>query len=276
MSLSARYVLPRLTERARLVPLASGVVLEVGIGSALNLPFYGRSVEKVYGVDPSRELWGIGQLRVEAPPFPVELLSCSAERIPLDAAVADSAVSTWTLCTIADPGAALREIRRVLKPAGHLLFIEHGQAPDAGVEAWQNRLTPIWKRMAGGCHMNRKIDALITQAGFRVSCNSRRAMRAGPSRWPTCTRASHDVGRSNPKRGARRPADFGASPRPRLDGAPVVESVASCSRTHPVALRSTVPAPPRRGTPSFSRWLCRSRRRVGWRARSRRASRSAS
>ncbi len=126
MSLYARYILPRLTdlvmrnkadttERANFVPLASGVVLEVGIGSALNLPFYGPSVERVYGVDPSHELWRIGRRRVEAVPFPVEFLPCSAEHIPLDAAVADSAVSTWTLCTIPNPAAALDEEQASLR-----------------------------------------------------------------------------------------------------------------------------------------------------------------
>lgn len=180
MNIYARYVLPRLTdlvmrnkadaaERAKLMPLASGVVLEVGIGSALNLPFYGRGVERVYAVDPSRELWRIGLRRVQAAPFPVEFLPCSAEHIPLSAAVADAAVCTWTLCTIPNPAAALEEISRVLKPEGRLLFIEHGWAPEPGAQAWQNRLTPIWKRVAGGCHMNRKIDELIRDAGFRFA-----------------------------------------------------------------------------------------------------------
>jgi len=177
MSFYARHVLPRLTdlvmrnkadaeERAKLIPLASGVVLEVGIGSALNLSFYRSSVEKVYGVDPSRELWNIGRRRVEAAPFPVEFLHCSAERIPLDDAVVDTVVSTWTLCTIPDATLVLSEIKRVLKPEGQLLFIEHGLAPDRGVQAWQDRLTPAWKRIAGGCHMNHKIDRLIGDAGF--------------------------------------------------------------------------------------------------------------
>lgn len=180
MSIYARYVLPRLTdlvmrnkaataERAKLMPFASGVVLEIGIGSALNLPFYGPEVEKVYGVDPSRALWSIGRRRVAAAPFPVEFLPCSAEHISLGAAVADSAVSTWTLCTIPNPATALEEIGRVLKPEGRLLFIEHGCAPEPGVQAWQNRLTPVWKRVAGGCHMNRKIDDLIIEAGFRFA-----------------------------------------------------------------------------------------------------------
>ncbi len=180
MSLYARYVLPRLTdlvmrnradaeERAKLLPLATGVVVEVGIGSALNLPCYGPAVEALYGVDPSVALWRIGRRRVAAARFPVQFVAGSAERIPLPAALADTVVSTWTLCTIPDPRAALAEMRRVLKPDGRLLFIEHGRAPDPGVRAWQDRLTPVWKRVAGGCHMNRPIDALIGGAGFEFA-----------------------------------------------------------------------------------------------------------
>lgn len=181
MSLYGRYVLPRLTdlvmrnkadaeERARLVPHASGIVVEPGVGSALNVPFYdSRAVHKLYGVDPSRELWGIGRRRVEAAPFPVEYVPSSAEHIPLADELADTVVSTWTLCTIPDPSAALREVRRILKPDGQLLFIEHGRAPDPRVQRWQERLTPMWRHIAGGCHMDRKIDELITGAGFEFT-----------------------------------------------------------------------------------------------------------
>jgi ubiquinone/menaquinone biosynthesis C-methylase UbiE len=177
VNLYERYVLPRLTdfvmrnmadaeERAKLVPLASGVVVEVGIGSALNVPFYGPEVKKLYGVDPSGELWKIGRRRVEQAPFPVEFVPGSAEHIPLDDALADSVVSTWTLCTIPQPAVALAEARRVLKPGGQFVFIEHGWASEPGVQRWQDRLTPIWRRVAGGCHMNRRIDELIAGAGF--------------------------------------------------------------------------------------------------------------
>jgi ubiquinone/menaquinone biosynthesis C-methylase UbiE len=177
MSFYARHVLPRLTdvvlrhqaeERARLLPLVSGVVVEVGIGSALNIPFYGRGVEKLYGVDPSVELWRIGRHRLEAAPFPVEILLASAERIPLADGLADAVVSTWTLCTIPDAPAALTEMRRVLKLTGHFFFIEHGRAPEPRVQTWQDRLTPFWKRVAGGCHLNRAIDELIAGAGFEL------------------------------------------------------------------------------------------------------------
>ena len=180
MSVYARYVLPRLIdlvmrskadaeERAKLLPLAAGVVVEVGIGSALNVPFYGPGVEKLYGVDPSVELWRIGQRRVQAAPFPVEFLASPAERIPLADRLADTVVSTWTLCTIPDPRAALAEMKRVLKPKGHFVFIEHGRAPDVRVQTRQDGLTPIWTRVAGGCHMNRRIDELIASAGFELS-----------------------------------------------------------------------------------------------------------
>jgi ubiquinone/menaquinone biosynthesis C-methylase UbiE len=174
-----RYVLPRLTdlvmrnkadaeERATLAPLAAGVVVEVGIGSALNVPFYGPEVKRLYGVDPSVELWKIGRRRIAQAPFPIEFVPASAERIPLDDALADSVVSTWTLCTIPTPAVALAEMRRVLKPGGRFVFIEHGRGPESGVQRWQDHLTPMWRRMAGGCHMNRRIDDLIVGAGFHV------------------------------------------------------------------------------------------------------------
>jgi ubiquinone/menaquinone biosynthesis C-methylase UbiE len=177
MRLYAEYLLPRLThlamrnkaaaaERGKLVPAASGTVLEIGIGSGLNVPYYGPAVEALYGVDPSRELWRLGRARAEKAPFPIHFLPVSAERIPLEDASIDTAVSTWVLCTIPDLRQALGEIRRVLKPGGRFIFIEHGAAPQAGVRVWQDRLTPIWRRIAGNCHMNRAIDLLVTEAGF--------------------------------------------------------------------------------------------------------------
>lgn len=180
MNFYARYVLPRLinlvmrnkadrAERAKLIPLASGTVLEVGIGSALNIPFYGTRVQKLYGVDPSLELWRLGRKRVREAAIPVAFLGSSAEQIPLDDMVMDTVVSTWTLCTIPDALKALEEMRRVLKPGGRFLFVEHGWSPDPKVAAWQERLNPVWKRVAGGCNLNRKIDDLIVQAGFRVT-----------------------------------------------------------------------------------------------------------
>lgn len=179
MNIYEKYVLPRLIdlvmrnkadtrERARFIPLASGTVMEVGIGSGLNVPFYGPKVEKLYAVDPSLELWKLARRRVKGATFPIEFIALSAESIPLEDAAVDAVVTTWTLCSIPDAAKALTEMRRVLKPQGHLVFVEHGRAPDARVLLWQNRLNPAWKRVAGGCNLNRKIDDLITDAGFRL------------------------------------------------------------------------------------------------------------
>jgi ubiquinone/menaquinone biosynthesis C-methylase UbiE len=175
-----QYVLPRLihwagsgkiatAERRKFIPLASGTVLEVGIGSGLNLPFYGPQVQRLYALDPSRELWKMARQRVRKAPFPVEFLAASAERIPLEDMRVDTVVTTWTLCTIPNPLKALTDMRRVLKPEGRLIFVEHGRSPDPGVLAWQNRLTPMWNRIAGGCHLNRQIDELIADAGFDIA-----------------------------------------------------------------------------------------------------------
>jgi ubiquinone/menaquinone biosynthesis C-methylase UbiE len=155
--------------RAANVPAASGAVLEVGIGSGLNLPFYTRGVTSVYGVDPSAELLEMAREKAAAAPFPVELVHGSAERVSLGDASVDTVVATWALCSIANAAEALREMRRVLKPEGTCIFVEHGLAPDAGVRKWQNRLTPIWRPFTGGCHLNRKIDDLVCDAGFAIA-----------------------------------------------------------------------------------------------------------
>ena len=181
MGLYAKYLLPRIIDlamrneetarlRAAWVPLARGDVLEVGIGSGLNLPFYSSDVQRIYGVDPSVELQRIARGRVVAAPMKVEFLSQSAEEpLPLPDASIDTVVTTWTLCSIANAPKALREMKRVLKASGRLVFLEHGRAPDAGVADWQERITPLWKNITGGCHLNRKIDDLITAAGFRIT-----------------------------------------------------------------------------------------------------------
>jgi ubiquinone/menaquinone biosynthesis C-methylase UbiE len=181
MGLYAKYLLPRIIDlamrneetarlRADWVPLARGEVLEVGIGSGLNLPFYSSDVQRVYGVDPSVELQRIARGRVVAAPMEVEFLSQSAEEpLPLPDASIDTVVTTWTLCSIANSPKALREMKRVLKASGRLVFLEHGRAPDANVADWQERITPLWKNITGGCHLNRKIDDLITAAGFRIT-----------------------------------------------------------------------------------------------------------
>ncbi len=160
--------------RAANVPAARGTVLEVGIGSGLNLPFYGSGVARVYGVDPSAELLAMAKGRATAAPFPVELVHGSAERMSLADASADTVVVTWSLCSIANAAAALGEMRRVLKPGGTLIFVEHGRSPDAGVRKWQNLLTPLWRPVTGGCHLNRHMDGLVRDAGFTIT-----ALRTG-------------------------------------------------------------------------------------------------
>lgn len=155
-------------QRRALIPDAAGRVLEIGIGSGLNLPLYGAGVTEVIGVDPSMELQAYARERAKGKPFPVQFIGLSGEQIPLDAGSVDMAVSTWTMCTIPDAAKALAEVRRVLKPGGRLLFVEHGAAPDAGVARWQNRLDGMWGKMCGGCHLNRQIDALVTGSGFRI------------------------------------------------------------------------------------------------------------
>ena len=153
--------------RSRVVPAADGRVLEIGIGSGLNLPFYSRDVERLIGLDPSPKLLSMVRrnLRPDAPSL--ELIEGSAEAIPLENNSVDTVVTTWTLCSIPDARRALREMHRVLRPTGRLLFIEHGRAPEPNVRWWQDRLTPAWKRIGGGCHLNRAIQNLIEDAGFQ-------------------------------------------------------------------------------------------------------------
>jgi len=145
-------------------------VLEIGIGSGLNLPYYSPEVQRVYGVDPSLELQRMARKRAAAGRLPVEFLAQSAEQpLPLPNASIDTVVVTWTLCSIPDVSPALQQMHRVLKPSGRLIFLEHGRATDPRVVAWQDRLTPLWKRFTGGCHLNRKVDELIAAAGFRIT-----------------------------------------------------------------------------------------------------------
>jgi len=181
MGFYAKHVLPHAIDfamrdketsriRAEVIPRAHGMVLEVGIGSGLNLPFYSDRVTRVYGVDPSLELQKIARTRARAASVAVEFLAQSAEEsLPLDDQSIDTVVITWTLCSIPDVSKALLQVKRVLKPTGQLIFVEHGLAPDPSVQSWQNRINPIWKPIAGGCNLNRKIDDLITSAGFEMS-----------------------------------------------------------------------------------------------------------
>jgi ubiquinone/menaquinone biosynthesis C-methylase UbiE len=154
--------------RERIGSAAAGRVLDVGVGSGLNLAFYGPKTERVCGVDPSSELLRFAEKRARQTSIPVELLLGSSEALAIPDKSIDTVVLTFTLCTIGAPAAALAEMRRVLKPGGKLLFAEHGRAPDPGVARWQDRLTPLWKRVAGGCHLNRKPDDLIRSAGFQI------------------------------------------------------------------------------------------------------------
>jgi ubiquinone/menaquinone biosynthesis C-methylase UbiE len=154
--------------RAAHVPAARGVVLEVGFGSGLNLPFYTDAVTHLYGVDPSAELLATAHEKAAAAPFPVEIFNCDAVDIPLPDNSVDTVVVTWSLCSIDNVVEALRDIRRVLKPDGAFIFIEHGLSPDGRVRKWQNRLTPLWRVFTGGCHLNRKMDDLVRGAGFTI------------------------------------------------------------------------------------------------------------
>ncbi len=163
--LSQRQLVPY---RRQVVGAAEGRVLEIGVGSGLNFPLYGAAASSVIGLEPSAELLRMARARAKAAAVPISLLDASAEAIPLDTSSVDTVVTTWTLCTIPDASLALSEMRRVLKPSGTLLFIEHGRAPEAGVARWQDRIDPLWSRFAGGCHLNRKIDDLIVDAGFRI------------------------------------------------------------------------------------------------------------
>jgi ubiquinone/menaquinone biosynthesis C-methylase UbiE len=164
--------------RPRIPGLATGRVLEIGIGSGLNFPHYSRNVTHLFGLEPSALLREQAADAALAAPFPVELLAAGAESIPLESRSIDSVVSTWTLCSIPDLEGALTEIHRVLRPDGRLLFFEHGRAPDAAVSRWQDRLSPVFRGLAG-CNPNRQIDTAITAAGFRMAEIERRYLE-GP------------------------------------------------------------------------------------------------
>lgn len=180
MGLYDRHILPHLIDfacgmgavmkaRSQIVPLAHGRVLEIGIGSGLNLSFYDpQRVEVVVGVDPSAEMQALARERAARCQVPVEMIALELGQIQAADASFDDIVCTFTLCTIPDAIAALREMRRVLKPGGRLLFCEHGLAPDLPVVRWQKRLTPLWKPLAGGCHLDRDIPALIGAGGFHI------------------------------------------------------------------------------------------------------------
>jgi len=185
MSLYDHYVLPRLTnlacgsrptrrQREKIVHRAYGDVLEIGFGGGLNLPHYDTDkVRKLFALEPSAGMRASARQRIEASPLDIELIDLPGEEIPLDDNSVDSVLVTYTLCTIPDAVAALRGMRRVLKPDGHLFFCEHGKAPDLPVLRWQQRLNPLWRRCAGGCNMDRDIPALLKLGGFTIEDDNR-------------------------------------------------------------------------------------------------------
>lgn len=180
MSFYGTYIVPHLVHlamrnrrllpyRERTISAAEGRVLEIGIGSGLNLPLYGGRVKEVIGLEPAPRLISMAHDRSRRVSLPVRFIEGSAETIPLEGSSIDTVVTTWTLCTIPAVAQPIGEMRRVLKPGGQLLFVEHGLALDVGVRKWQDWLTPAWKRIGGGCHLNRSIRTLIEQNGFNIT-----------------------------------------------------------------------------------------------------------
>lgn len=178
MGLYQEHILPHLLNvamrnrqlapyRERIIRRAAGRVLEIGVGSGLNLPLYTSRASEILGLDPHPKLLAMASAKRGS--IPSKLIKGSAESIPLEDDSVDTVVSTWSLCTIPNVVAALAEIRRVVRPDGQLLFVEHGLASEDRVRKWQDRLTPVWKRAAGGCHLNRPIRSLVEEAGFRIS-----------------------------------------------------------------------------------------------------------
>ena len=160
---------PIMKQREKVVPRASGIVLEIGIGTGLNLPYYDASrVERLIGLDPSEKSWELAGERAAHLDFDVEFIGLPGEQIPLEDASVDTVLVTYSLCTIPDPVSALHGMARVLRPGGSLYFCEHGRAPDANVCQWQDRINPFWRRIVGGCHVNREIPQLLKAGGFDV------------------------------------------------------------------------------------------------------------
>ncbi|MEH6518099.1 MAG: methyltransferase domain-containing protein [Halioglobus sp.] len=176
-----RYILPRfincacgskpiMKQREKVVPQASGRVLEIGIGTGLNLPHYDLDkVEHLIGLDPSEESWALAAGRAQDLGMNVEFIGLPGEQIPLADDSIDTVLVTYSLCTIPDPVTALQGMARVLRPGGRLLFCEHGRAPDASVRKWQDRVNPWWQKIAGGCQLNRPIPELLSEGGFAIS-----------------------------------------------------------------------------------------------------------
>lgn len=181
MSLYNKYILPKVVDwacqqkpnmlqRMKVIPLATGNVLEIGIGSGLNLPIYNKkNVKHLTAIDPSKEMWDKNLIDTKNLPFEFTFIEAFAENIPEEADRFDTVVITYALCTISDTNKALKEIRRVLKPNGKLMFCEHGKAPDKGIQKWQNMINPFWKRLGGGCNLNRDIPLIIEENGFKMN-----------------------------------------------------------------------------------------------------------
>ena len=165
---------PNQKQRQKIVPEATGEILEIGFGGGLNVPFYDPSkVKKIWALEPSEGMRRMAQPAVNGTDMDIEFIELPGEQIPLDDNSVDTVLVTYTLCTISDTEAALQGMRRVLKPQGRLLFCEHGKAPDENVARWQTRLNPAWSRIAGGCQMNRDIPALINEGGFNIEIDER-------------------------------------------------------------------------------------------------------
>ncbi len=179
MGFYSDIILPRLCDlamrnkqlvpfRERVIGAAEGRVLEIGVGSGMNLPFYRQPVREVLALEPAPRLVTMARSASQGTSTPVSFVEASAEAIPFDKHSVDTVVTTWTLCSISRAATALAEMRRVLRPGGKLLFVEHGLAPDESVLWWQDRLTPAWRYISGGCHLNRPIRSMIEEAGFRI------------------------------------------------------------------------------------------------------------
>jgi ubiquinone/menaquinone biosynthesis C-methylase UbiE len=164
---------PVAAQRRKVIPHAAGRVLEIGVGTGLNLGFYDKAkVTELVAVEPAQQLHRLARRRSERAGLPLKLLALSAERLPLESASFDCVVCTYTLCSVQDPVGALAEMRRVLRPGGTLLFAEHGLAPDASVVRWQHRIEPWWSQLAGGCHLTRDVPLLLREAGFRAEVDT--------------------------------------------------------------------------------------------------------